>query len=197
MIPADETLRYAHEHAGTWFTDSSPAVRAAVRDAVVAYLQGGSGGQIVGRTTASLRSTLFDQFAHLNLDWDLVAQTEVGECRLQGFIAEQQPGTSVRRREAYTGACAACSELNGRTFVVVSPHDPAKDWATQVWRGKSVIHRAATGTADNPAWPSAGLQHPGCRGAWAVASNAGRGVSPELQAYLERLLAQRRPAGAD
>lgn len=192
MILTDETLRYAQEHAGTWLTDSSPAVRAAVRDAVVAHLQGGGDGQIGGRAMASLRSTLFDRLAHLNLDWDLVAQTEVGECRLQGFIAEQRPGTTVRRREAYTGAWAACSELNGRTFVVVSPNDPAKDWATQVWRGKSVIHRAATGTADNPAWPSAGLQHPGCRGSWAVAPNAGRGVSPEFLAYLERLLAARR-----
>jgi hypothetical protein len=139
-----------------------------------------------------LRSTLFDRFAHLNLDWDLLVQTEVGEYQLQGFIASHEPGTVVRRIETHTSACAACSQLNGRTFLVASPHAPTKDWTTHVWRGKSVIHGSAAREESNPAWPSAGLQHPGCLGAWSVVPKAASGVSPEFNAYLERLLAQRK-----
>jgi hypothetical protein len=125
-----------------------------------------------------LESGLFDEFGRLNLDWRLVAQTESGECRLQGFIVSQSRGTIIRRLEAYQGACPTCVAMNGRTFMVVMSDDPAKNWATQVWREKSRVHPGSPPSAPVGDWPSAGLQHPGLsRVMGAGASKEARGVT--------------------
>lgn len=82
--------------------------------------------------------------------------------------------------EAYPGACRPCRTMNGRTFEVVVPTAYYKDWVTQVWRGKSRIYsaKASGGPAGN--WPSAGLQHPGCRGSWTSLTPKSKHYDPEF-----------------
>ncbi len=148
-------------------------------------------------TVAQLGRSLFDNFATLNLDWALVAQTEIGECQLQGFIGGQKPGVWVKRVEALQNECSYCEAIKGRTYQVVASDSSNKDWQTQVWLGKSRIHPGAT---DAPVgdWPSAGLQHPGCRGSWTLArgQTLPTGVSREFAAWLEELLEARPIGGA-
>ncbi len=157
-------IRYAQEHAASGWLDLEQADMLAVRRMIVSHLQGGP-----AQAASRLERRLFDASATLNRDWDLAAQTEVGECQLQGFIAGQTPGSWVKRMEAYQDGCDYCAGIQGLVCEVVSPNAPEKDWHTQVWFGKSRIHAV---TAEAPAgdWPSAGLQHPGCRGTWTMAS---------------------------
>jgi len=193
MTVEQEILRYARENAGEAFDEIPTEARARVREIIVDYLECEMGLRGRGRSPRPrLGSNLFDEFAVLNLDWQLVAQTELGECQLQGFIASQSSGAIVRRMEAYNGACPACMQMNGRTFTVVMPNAPAKDWATQVWRGKSQVHSVKVKSAPIGGWPSAGLQHPGCRGAWAQEHAKMPEVSKKFAGWVDRLLAKSR-----
>jgi hypothetical protein len=110
-----------------------------------------------------LASALFDTFAMLNLDFDLIAATELGEALVMGIVAAQKPGTRLERHEAYRGACQWCRSINGKVFTVVSPSKPDKNGDTEIWVGKTNVGRAA-----EMWWPAAGLQHIGCRGGWTV-----------------------------
>jgi hypothetical protein len=164
-----EILRYAREHAGEAFDEIPSWARLRVRKIIVDYLECNMElreGKLNSRS--QMEANLFDDFAEFNLDWRLVAQTELGECQLQGLIACQRSGAIVRRMEAYKDACPDCVELNGRTFSVVMPHAVTKNWATEIWRGKCRVHptRAESALAGN--WPSAGLQHTGCHGMWTL-----------------------------
>lgn len=188
-----ECLRYAREHGGEAFDEIPTEVRWRVREIIVDHLEYEMGLRETWRSPRPrLESSLFDQFAELNLDWQLIARTELGECQLQGFIASQQSGAIVRRLEAYKGACPACVKMNGRTFTVVAPDAPNKDWATQVWRGKSRVHSNRSESAPVGDWPSAGLQHPGCRGGWALAPTKPPEVSQEFADWIDSLLAKSR-----
>lgn len=191
MTIEQEVLRYAREHAGEAFDDIPTAVRVRVREIIVDHLEHEMDmRESERRPWPRLESRLFDEFAVLKLDWRLVAQTELGECRLQGFIASRPSGTIVRRIEAYEGACSACVGMNGRTFRVVTPDASARDWATQVWRGKSRVHSGRSESAPVSAWPSAGLQHPGCRGTWVSVSTKPPEVSQEFSDWVEAAIAK-------
>jgi hypothetical protein len=191
MTVEQEILRYARENSGEAFDEIPPEARGRVREIIVGHLEYEMGLRERWRSPRSrLESRLFDEFAALNLDWRLVAQTELGECQLQGFIASQPQGEIVRRIEVYKGVCPACAEMNGRTFAVVMPDAPAKDWSAQVWRGKSRVH--PTKGAPVGGWPSAGLQHPGCRGSWTLLQTKPPEASQEFADWLDRLLAKSR-----
>lgn len=193
MTIEQEILRYAREHAGEAFDEFSTDVRLRVREIIVEHLESAMGLRKRRRSTwERLEASLFDEFAVPNLDWRLVAQTELGECRLQGFVASQSPGAIVRRMEAYNDACPACIEMNGRTFTIVMPDAPAKNWATQVWRGKSRVHSAWPGGSPVGDWPSAGLQHLGCRGTWVLVRSRPPYVSQEFADWLGSRLAKPR-----
>jgi len=189
MSAEEEAVRYAQEHAGDLFEEIPAAVRPRVRDLVVQELQS-SGG-----TSRTLRSKLFDEFAPLNLDWDLVAATVRAEARLQGFIASQPVSTRVRWMAARTGACAICRTLDGQVFTVVAADSPNKDWFREVWAGKSRLRASAAAPSPPGDWPAAGVQHAGCRCCWTFAPQQPTppGVSPEFAAWLDDLIARARP----
>lgn len=192
MTVEQEILRYARENAGAAFDEIPTEVRPRVREIIVNHLECEMGlCESSRRPGPGLESSLLDEFAVLNLDWRLVAQTEVGECRLQGFVASQPSGAIVRRMEAYKGMCPACAEMNGRTFTVVSPNAQNKNWQTEVWRGKSRVHYSMmVERAQVRDWPSAGLQHPGCRGSWMLLHTRPPEVSQQFADWLDRLLAK-------
>jgi hypothetical protein len=187
-----EVLRYAREHAGEAFDEIPTEVRLRVREIIGDHFEMDL-RERKRNSRSLLESNLFDEFAALNLDWRLVVQTELGECQLQGFIACQPSGAIVRRMEAYKGACPDCLELNGRTFTVVMPDALDKNWTTQVWVGKSRVHSVSAESALFGGWPSAGLQHPGCRGTWTLVHIKPPEVSQEFADWLEAALAKVRP----
>ncbi len=51
-----ESSRYARKHAGTWLAYLPDAVRAGLRDAVVAYVEGDPNNRTAGRPMSRLRS---------------------------------------------------------------------------------------------------------------------------------------------
>jgi hypothetical protein len=195
MTVAQEVLRYAREYAGNTFDEIPTEMRSRVREIIVDYIEYETGLRERWRSPRPrLDSTLFDEFGVLKLDWRLIAQTELGECALQGYIASQPSGAIVGRMEAYEGACPACREISGRRFTVVMPDAPNKDWAMQVWRGKSWVHPAMAEPATVGDWPYAGLQHPGCRGSWAIISKTPANVSPAFARQLDEAIARALPS---
>ena len=185
----EEIVSYARHHAASGWLDLPQADALAVRETIVEHFQGKPTS-----TVSQLERRLFDKFAGLNLDWRLVAQTEAGECHLQGYIAAQKPGTRVRRMEAWQNSCDCCAKVQGLECEVVAPDASDKNWQTQVWVGKSRIHLSAVDRPDGN-WPSAGLQHPGCRGLWVIARRPSlpHGVSKEFADWMENLLKSSRP----
>jgi hypothetical protein len=157
MDARDETIRYAEQHAASIFPGMPPETHGRLGELVLRSLRSAA----TGRTLASW---LLDHFGMLNLDWNLVAASIVGECTLQGFVASRPPGSNVRWLAAADG-CGRCRALDGKVFQVVPADAADRDWFRQVWRGKS---RFGGGLPPGD-WPSAGLQHYGCRCSWVVA----------------------------
>ena len=188
MSVEEEAVRYAQEHAGDLFEEIPAAARSRVRNLVVEELQSRSG------TYRTLRTRLFDAFATLNLDWDLLAVTVKAEAQLQGFIASQPIGTRVRWMAARAGACDICRKLDGQVFAVVAADSANKDWSKEVWRGKSRLHASAAEPPPPGDWPAAGVQHAGCRCCWTFAARQPTppGVSPEFVAWMEDRIAHAR-----
>lgn len=191
MSADEEAIRYAQRYAGDLFEEIPGATRARVRDLTVQALR------TPGSTSRALRSRLFDEFGTLNLDWDLVAATLMGEAQLQGFIAGQPIGTRVRWMAAGPGACDICRLLDGQAFTVVPSDGPGKDWFKEVWVGKSRLRINAADNSPPGNWPAAGVQHAGCRCSWTFAAYqpAPPGVSPKFVKWLDDLLASSRSGG--
>jgi len=186
-----EVLRYARQYAGETFDVVPPECRLAVRQLVVRQLEFDLGAERrYGRPR--LASALFDEFAILNLDWNLIAVTEIGECHLQGFIAAKAVGSRVQRVEPRRDCCPVCKALEGQRFTVVSEHSDEKDWFGEVWRGKSRVRMGASDNAPEGNWPAAGLQHAGCRGRWVSAPGGPLppGVSKDFADYLDAYLTE-------
>lgn len=176
----------------------SAADRARMKVLLVEHVKAGAYGMKQG-THRALASALFAEFAVLNLDFEEIAATEMGEARNQGMIAAQELGAHVRWRDAYDG-CPSCQALNGKTFRVVAPDSPDRNARTDVWVGKSNIGRVpgpGHGPDDDgydqawaqPHWfPAAGLQHVGCRGAWSAIPKDDPRVSPEFMDWMDNIL---------
>jgi hypothetical protein len=186
----DETLRYAQDHAGETCADVPRQIRPLVRNLIVTKLQADLGIGSSWARTISLESMLFDQFGALNLDWRIVAQAELSECYLQGFIAAVGVGRRVRRMEPRAGSCPSCSNLNDQVFLVVAEDAPKKDWFAEVWRGKSRVRIGALSDAPAGDWPAAGLQHNGCRGSWVTVTAYRPEVSQGFKDWLEAAIAK-------
>jgi hypothetical protein len=155
-----------------------------------------------GASLWSLQSSLLDEFGILNRDWRRVALTEAGRNANEGYIAALPPGSRVRRVEAYEGACSFCRAINGRVFTVVDPAKKDKDGATEVWVGKTNAGRSASPrkrvdgelverTASELWWVAAGVQHPNCRGGWALLEDKPADVAPEFAQWMDDLLGDR------
>ncbi|MDU7524686.1 MAG: hypothetical protein E7K72_25495 [Roseomonas mucosa] len=100
-------LRISIERAATNISGVTASARAGMKRIIMEHVQAQVLGQSEG-TAAQLKTRLFDNFAQLNRDFRRIAVTEAGEIVNQGVVAAQQPGTKLRRMEAYQGACDFC-----------------------------------------------------------------------------------------
>lgn len=125
----------------------------------------------------ALETKLLDEFGDLNRDWRRIAVTETGEMANQGLISALKPGDKVKRLEHYQGACPFCKKIDGVVATVVAADKSNKDWATEVWPGKTNVGRSASpykrvggalvAREPDEMWTlPAGLVHPHCRGQW-------------------------------
>jgi len=190
-------------HTAQAISDVTESARSRMKRICIEHIQAQVLGQAEGQWT-HLRQRLFDEFGQLNRDFRRIAITEAGEACNSGFVASQRPGTALRRQEAYKGACPFCKSINGKVFEVVDPAKADKNGETQVWLGKTNIGRSAaprmrqgSTMVERPSaerwWPAAGVQHPNCRGSWAIAQDQPTlppGVDSEFAAWLKTELAK-------
>ena len=196
-------LRVAKARAADDIENVAADTRHRMKQICIEHVQASILGQSQG-TAQALEQRLFDEFGQLNRDFRKIAVTEIGETVNQGVVAAAAIGSSLKRIEAYRGACEFCKSINGKVFKVVAPDAPNKNGATEVWVGKTNVGRSASPrrrvgnalqerTPDELWWPAAGLQHPHCRGLWLpVTTELPPGVSQEYADWLKGLLAEAR-----
>ena len=177
MSPLEEmVIQTAMARAAMHITDLGEQTRKRIKSIIIGHEE-----KIAYRDPKAsqwnLQQQLLDEFGILNRDWRRVAITEIGENANQGFIGYMDPGSKVKRIEAYEGACPFCKKINGMVFDVVSPDKENKDGWKEVWLGKTNIGRSASprkrigdelvDRLESEKWyPAPGLQHPNCRGRW-------------------------------
>ncbi len=203
-----EIMHVAKTRAALHIGSVTESIRARMKEIIVQHVQAQILGQKEGQATA-LRSALFDQFGKLNRDFRRIAVTEAGEACNTGYISALQPGTRVRRVEAYRGACPFCQSINGQVYTVISPDDrrtlDVSGPDHYVWVGKSNVGRSASPNrrvgnelvARLPFecwWCAAGVIHAHCRGCWVTLTEAAANVAPAFAAWMGGLLAQHRAA---
>ena len=120
----DQVVNYAYRHAASGWLNLPQAGVLALRKKIVTHLQSKPIAKI-----SQIAADLFKSFAIFNLDWQLVAQTEIGECYLQGYIAKQEPGTWVRRVETQQDSCNCCTDIHGLEYEVIAPDTPKQELA--------------------------------------------------------------------
>lgn len=191
-------LNFAFHETAQHITDLSAHARARMKKTLLNGIRKMTLGDKSG-TWSKLHQELLDDFGVLNRDWRRIAITETGNATNTGFIASLEPGTRVRRKEAYRGACPYCTSIRDRVLTVVPDDKEPKDWDNEVWPSKNNIGRSASprkrvGTTlvlrePDELWSiPAGTVHPHCRGSWAIESGSATGVSPEMAAYVRALL---------
>lgn len=187
-------MEFARERCAAHVTSVSWALRSKIKDLIIRHQQGVMLGDKL-ETAHALQTKLLDAMGTMNRDWRRIAVTEAGENANQGLVASRPVGSTLKRMEQYKGACQFCRSIDGKTFEVVSPDDPDKDGLTEVWVGKTNVGRSASprkrvgGTLierepDERWWPAAGVQHPHCRGRWAVVDAPEPGDDPEFAKWL-------------
>lgn len=197
------TIRVAVADACTFVREVADKVRNKMRQIVSRWVKRITLGD-AGAVPDKLKQELLDAFGPLNRDWRRIAVTETGNATLEGFIAALEPGTRVRRMEAYTDPCDFCASIRGRVLTVVAPDKEPKDWDTEVWVGKNNIGRSASprkriGSILVPREPEemwsipAGTVHPHCRGSWVVETGKPAAVSKEFDDWARGLLAATAP----
>ena len=202
-----EILLCAQTQAATNIRNVTEQARAKMRTIITEHVQAQVLGQAEG-TVERMRSRLFDSFGQLNRDFRRIAVTEAGDACNTGYVAAQAPGTKIRRKEAYRGACPFCRSIDGKVMTVVSPSKARKDGETEVWVGKSNVGRSASPRQregnrlverpdDKRWWIAAGVMHPHCRGSWLpVGAASVPGVAPEFVTWMDALIAKARYGGA-
>lgn len=193
-------LNFAVSETAQHITDLSERARASIKKTLLNGIRKLTLGDKDG-TWGKLHQELLDNFGTLNRDWRRIAITETGSATNTGFIASLEPGTRVRRKEAYRGACPYCTSIRDRVLAVVADDKEPKDWDTEVWPSKNNIGRSASPRKrvgntlvlrePDEMWSiPAGLVHPHCRGGWALVSGGTTGVSPEVADYVRGLLSK-------
>ena len=198
-----QTIQFASARAAIHIGSVTDAARSRMKTIIIDKIEAQVLGEPKG-TAQDLRQQLFDEFGQLNRDFRRIAVTEAGEACNQGFVAGMQPGVTIRRQEAYKGACEFCRTINGKTFVVVAANEPHKDGETQVWVGKTNVGRSASPRKRvgkvlmereqvERWWPAAGVMHPHCRGSWIRASTMPEGVDPAFEAWAQAYMDEKLP----
>lgn len=193
----DFSIARAAEH----IADIGESTRHRLRSIIIDHEEARATGRPEA-TLWNLQSRMQDEFAILNRDWRRVALSEVARDANEGFLSTLEPGTRVRRIEAYN-ACPFCKKIDGMVFTVVSPDKPDKDGWEEVWVGKTNIGRSASPrkrVGDQLVerldaeryWPAAGIMHPNCRGTWDKLPGATPGVDPDFLAWMDTELANHR-----
>ncbi len=194
----DYLIGFARVRAAEFLTDIGEAARHRMKQVIVDHEE----KRVLGdpqATSWSLQSQLLDEFGILNRDWRRVALTETARNAGEGFIMSMPEGASVRRFEAYAGACSFCKSINGKIFTVVSPQKPDKDDATEVWSGKSNIGRSSSprkrvGDELVERLPSEiwtvvpGPIHPHCRGGFVRVVDVPANVDPKFVEWMDKIL---------
>ena len=193
-------LRIAKARAADNIENVAADTKHRMAQLVIEHVQASVLGQSQG-TGQALEQRMFDEFGQLNRDFRRIAVTEIGEAVNQGVVAATPIGSSLKRMEAYRGACEFCQSINGKVYKVVDPAALNKNGATEVWVGKDQKGRSASPrrrvgnalverTPNELWWPSAGLQHPMCRGSWVHVSERPPGVSQEYADWLKGMIAE-------
>lgn len=193
-------IEFARARAAEFITELGERTRHRMAKMILEH----ENARALGEKTAGsrvLQSRLFDEFAVLNRDWRRIAVTECTRNAAEGYLSALEPGTRVRRIEAYAGACPWCVSIRDRVFDVVAPDAKNKNGETQVWVGKTNVGRAASPrkrvgdelverTPSELWWVAAGPQHPNCRGGWVRVSERPPGADPKFEAWLDNILAK-------
>lgn len=193
---------FAVARAAEFITDIGDGVRHRIKQIILQHESLAAANDPMA-TMWSLQSRMLDEFGVLNRDWRRVALTETARNANEGFIAGVPLGTRVRRFEAYEGACSFCRKINGMEFTVVSASKEDKNGDTEVWVGKTNMDRSSSPrrrVGDElverlPAelwWPAAGVQHPNCRGGWAVVAERTPDVDPDFADWMDKLIEEDR-----
>jgi len=167
LAPAElDAIEYARARAAEFIADIGDRTRHRIKQLIIR-------NEETRGTRWDLQSQLLDEFGFLNRDWRRIAITENARNANEGFIAGLEPGTRVKRTEAYVGACPFCRKIDGRIFTVVDPAKEDKDGETEVWVGKTNVGRSSSPrkregdelvdrTPEELWWVAAGVQHPNC-----------------------------------
>ena len=103
-------LNFSFNETAQHITDLSDHARARMKKTLLDGIRKMTLGDKEG-TWGKLQQTLLDDFGTLNRDWRRIAISETGAATNTGFIASLEPGTQVKRKEAYRGACPYCTCL--------------------------------------------------------------------------------------
>ena len=144
MTPRElNILQFAAKETAQHITDLGGHARARMKKTLLDGIRKMTLGDKDG-TWGKLQQTLLDDFGTLNRDYRRIAITETGNATNTGFIAALAPGTQVRRKEAYRGACPYCTIIRDRVLTVVADDKEPKDWDTEVWPSKNNVGRSAS-----------------------------------------------------
>lgn len=191
-------LRFAVADTANNITNVSSQLRARLKRTLIDGIQQMTLGAKEG-TWNRLQQRLLDDFGQANRDWRRIAITETGNATATGYIASLAPGTQVRRKEAYKGACPYCASIRDRVLTVVEDEKEPKDWDNEVWPGKNNLGRSASprkrvGTTLVERTPDelwsipAGLVHPHCRGSWTLVGGGDTGIDPDVANYIRMMM---------
>lgn len=136
-------LSFAVAETANNITAVSTALRTRIKRTLIDGIQQMTLGTREG-TWNRLQQRLLDDFGTANRDWRRIAITETGNATNTGFITSLAPGTQVRRKEAYKGACPYCNSIRDRVLTVVPDDQENKDWDNEVWPGKNNLGRSAS-----------------------------------------------------
>jgi hypothetical protein len=136
-------LDFAVRETAQHITDLTQSARARMKRTLIDGIKKMTLGHREGAWT-HLHGALLDDFGMMNRDWRRIAITETGNATNTGFIASLAPGTQVRRKEAYRGACPFCAHIRDRVLTVVADDHEPKDFDNEVWPSKNNIGRSAS-----------------------------------------------------
>jgi len=169
QLPKDDMWQNAYtfgrQHAAEQMVDLEASARKKISTTILNAIKN-------KQTTRQLEVALFDEFADLNRDWRMIAETEIATNVNAGILMEE----TGDRKEGETvymigisapGACSDCMRLINKQVVVLSD-EPTPSGTMKIdgeeydviWIGKNNIGRKGSNL-----WACTPL-HPHCRCSW-------------------------------